>query len=467
MDGYVKKGLQKYMGRNREGVEKQEQEILDRTVFKPLNLLDVWRSELTLTELKLLDVYMARINVHDVKTKEVNLGIRELEKIMGVRVNSAELRQRLLHFIGNTVSIPISDDGQCVNITLFQAANIRKTEKGRYYVEMICTEMAQKYFFNADRIGYLKYELRNIISLKSRFSYIMFLYLERHRQCNIMEWVEEYDRLREIFACSGSKFAEEYKFFNRAVFKVAHEELTKKIGYMFSYQRIRNGGVRFTLEENSGLKSGDFVPTLLGGMIGSDISDQVCRDIERADAVFDPESFLPEPKRFLAPAYMEPVFKYELSAEIQEELNDVLNIFPQVKDGVSWAPSGEKWDGAYKKFLKRTCIKLDNIIEERKGTDQKIRDVGRYLIKMVNNEVDECKTLSLSNQKKLEDVKPSQGNKKDKSKMNSAEKYLARYEQREYSEEDMLNIERMMIERSMGSYMNRTESGQKEDEKNC
>ena len=62
-----------------------------------------------------------------------------------------------------------------VRITLFEKAEARIVENGQWTVELQCTQSA--YIFNIESIGYLRYDLKSIVSLTSRYSYIMFMYL--------------------------------------------------------------------------------------------------------------------------------------------------------------------------------------------------------------------------------------------------------------------------------------------------
>lgn len=64
-----------------------------------------------------------------------------------------------------------------VRITLFEKAEARIDENGQWTVELQCTQSAAEYVFNIESIGYLRYDLKSIVSLTSRYSYIMFMYL--------------------------------------------------------------------------------------------------------------------------------------------------------------------------------------------------------------------------------------------------------------------------------------------------
>ena len=66
-------------------------------------------------------------------------------------------------------------------VTLFEEAEAEQDENGLWQVKLECTQKAMKFFFNVDNLGYLRYKLRCITSLTSRYTYIMFVYLEANR----------------------------------------------------------------------------------------------------------------------------------------------------------------------------------------------------------------------------------------------------------------------------------------------
>ncbi len=55
------------------------------TVQKSMPLFSLWRSELTLSEFKILDTYLARINSHEPDRRIVEFSKGELEEKLGVK----------------------------------------------------------------------------------------------------------------------------------------------------------------------------------------------------------------------------------------------------------------------------------------------------------------------------------------------------------------------------------------------
>ena len=170
------------------------------TVQKSTPLLALYNSDYTLQEFKLLDTYISRIDSHNPDRKRVRIGKAELEKLYGVdRINTRVLKDRLVHFMSCVVSVPDKDFPEGFRlVTLFQEANVTKDKNGALVVDLECTDAAQKYFFNIEKIGYLKYKLQNIASLNSRYSYIMYIYLESNRSHNRTRWEESLENVKQM-----------------------------------------------------------------------------------------------------------------------------------------------------------------------------------------------------------------------------------------------------------------------------
>lgn len=80
------------------------------TVQKSRPLMALWQSQLTLSEFKILDTYLSRINSHEPDKRMVIFNKGELEQILGVtRINQPDLESRLQHLVGTVVTIPDPD----------------------------------------------------------------------------------------------------------------------------------------------------------------------------------------------------------------------------------------------------------------------------------------------------------------------------------------------------------------------
>lgn len=220
-------------------------------VQKSTPLYALWRSELSLADLKILDTYLARINSHDPTHRTVRLEKGQIEKLLGVKkINAQDLKARVRHLC---TAVAVDDPGQSRAfrmISLFEEADCAQDEDGLWQVDLTCSAPARKYIFNVEHLGYLRYALHSVAHLRSRYSYILFLYLERNRRMHAV-WEIGFNELKHLLCCEKEETYKEFYRFNDRLLKRCHKELTEKTECQFSYEPVRRGrkvaGVRFSL----------------------------------------------------------------------------------------------------------------------------------------------------------------------------------------------------------------------------
>lgn len=213
-------------------------------------LLSLSETDMTLPELKILDVYLDRIDSHDDSKRTVQFEKGEIERMLGVsRILKNDLEMRLRH-LAQVVRI---EDGTTPDgfklIALFEAIEARRDEDGLWQIILTCTNQAREYIFNIENLGYLRYRLKNVIGLTSRYSYVLYLWLEHNRFRR--SWETDLDELKSLLRCTAETYAQ-YKRFNDLVLKRCYRELTEKTTLRYSYEPVRRGrkvcAVRFTVE---------------------------------------------------------------------------------------------------------------------------------------------------------------------------------------------------------------------------
>lgn len=221
-------------------------------VQKSNPLFSLWKSDLTLQEFKILDTYLSRIDSHNPEKRCVRFEKGEMESILGVtKINQKDLEERLKHLMGYIVELkdPNKKKGFAL-IVLFEKALCEKDENEQWQIDLECTQSAMEYFFNIEDIGYLRYKLRNVIALNSRYSYILFMYIESNRYRK--SWEVGVDDLRVILNCEKEETYSEYKRFNDLILKRCYKELTEKTELRYTYEPVRKGRkvvkLRFTVE---------------------------------------------------------------------------------------------------------------------------------------------------------------------------------------------------------------------------
>lgn len=219
------------------------------TVQKSNPLSALWRSDLTLAEFKIMDTYLARIDSHKPDKRAVRFEKGEIEKLLGVKkINVPELKERVAHLMRPL----IIDDGpkSFRGICLFEEAICDMDENGLWQVDLECTQKAMKYFFNVEQLGYYRYKLRCIAALGSRYSYILFLYIEQNRFRKT--WEVGFDELKHLLSCENEPTYQQFYRFNDRLLKRCQTEINEKTECHFSYEPVKRGrtvtAIRFTVE---------------------------------------------------------------------------------------------------------------------------------------------------------------------------------------------------------------------------
>ena len=231
------------------GVTKDPEKKL--TVQKSSPLYGLWRSDMTLAEFKILDAYLSRINSKDPEKRRVQFERGELERLLGVvKINTPELKTRLKHLM-NPVQVDDPTKTKSFRyVTLFEEAEAEQDERGIWRVSLTCTQAAKKYIFNIENMGYLRYKLRCVTVLKSRYSYILFVYIESNRYRKT--WTIGVDELKQLLSCEDDPTYAQFKRFNDRLLKRCCKELTEKTECKFTYEPERTGRVvtdiRFSVE---------------------------------------------------------------------------------------------------------------------------------------------------------------------------------------------------------------------------
>jgi hypothetical protein len=260
-----------------EGTGRKPEELL---VQKSRPLFALWQSDLTLQEFKILDTYLARIDSHQPDKRTVVFEKGELEQLLGVsKINLPQLKDRLKHLMGNVVEVGNPKQPKSMHlITLFEEAAATQDETtGLWEVHLECTRKAMKYCFNIDKIGYLRYKLRGIVSLQSRYSYVLFLYLESNRRYKT--WTVDLNELKAILKCDKEETYKEYKRFNDLILKRCSKEILEKTEQRFIYEPIKKGrkviAIKFTLETLADA----IEPAIPGQLCLDDFADDAEQDL--------------------------------------------------------------------------------------------------------------------------------------------------------------------------------------------
>ena len=209
-------------------------------VQKSKPLFSLWQSELTLAEFKILDVYLGRINSHNDEHRTVRFKKGELEQLLGIKqLKSKDLDDRLKHLMTTVRIKDNTNKNGFTRIALFEKAYAEQNDYGLWEVELTCTESAKQYIFNLEEINYLRYKLRNIVNIKSRYAYIMFLYIFENKYHKV--WEISLDELKKMLNCESEETYKQFKRFNDLVLKKIHKEINDVTDILYDYETVKDG----------------------------------------------------------------------------------------------------------------------------------------------------------------------------------------------------------------------------------
>lgn len=226
---------------------------------KPL-YIQLLNANLSLPELKLIDVYLSAINSHKPENRVIQFSKGELEKLFGVKRIQKEALEGYFDTLLKTVVLITGEEENSekqtirkASETLFKTAVLEQDKKdGLWKVTMECGEASAELIFNIDKKGYLQHSIASTSKLQSLSSFLLLKFLENRRN-NKGKYPQIFevtlDELREQLNLTGKYPA--YKEFNRCVLAAGQKEIHSKTEVRFEYEPVRQGrmvrAIRFTL----------------------------------------------------------------------------------------------------------------------------------------------------------------------------------------------------------------------------
>lgn len=321
------------------------------TAQKSTPLQSLTQTDLTLPELKILDVYLSRIDSHDPEKRTVQIEKGELERVLGVtRILKDDLDKRLRHLFQ---AVEVKDKTKRKGfkiISLFEEADAEPDENDLWTITLTCTLPAREYIFNIENLGYLRYRLKNIIELKSRYSYILFMYLENNRGFR-NSWEIKLDDLKELLKCNAETYKTFFRF-NGLVLSKCHKEINEKTDCKFDYEPIKRGraivAIRFTLKT---------------------LKQLAVEDVANLPEV----QSMPDNR----PLWESALKEWKLSQEKLDELAALLDTIPKSK-----LPEAEDTEKSKYKYI---ALKAAEI--KRRSKEKRISNRFAYLKKMIDADI--------------------------------------------------------------------------------
>lgn len=202
-------------------------------------------------ELRLLEVYLSRIDARKPESSNVRFTLKEYADLLGVSdLRHDQIQAHTRRFMGNVVTLKHGSDEWDI-YTLFSVARCYKdTDLNQYVIEIDCNPQMKDVFFSLAQDGYIKYRLRNTVKMSSEYSVQLYSLL-----LDMMHikggWQINLKTLKEQLGAT-SKGYDEFKNFRRRVLDTAIAEINEVSDITASYTRIMTGrtctAVRFTAE---------------------------------------------------------------------------------------------------------------------------------------------------------------------------------------------------------------------------
>lgn len=296
-------------------------------VSKSKSLLALSELNLSLNELKILDVYLSRIDPRSIKEIEnetieklhnKSLTKQEVKKILDHRnqfikksatvqftkkeycellgVESKKVRNKQLaiyiqHLLETSVILPKGkggdlEEGFAIPL-LFSQGSFDPKEGTITLVSNVLSEEIKQLFFDVGNYKYIKYRLKNTARLTSIYSFRLYLYLLENKFRGT--WTIDVERLR-IEVLEASEYYSTFKRMNDDILKKVHSEINEKTNITFEYEPIRKARkvseIQFTchFKDTDEVITGEFeekdLPAVSNNLICDDIDNMEYASLE-------------------------------------------------------------------------------------------------------------------------------------------------------------------------------------------
>ncbi len=171
-------------------------------------------------ELRLLDIYLSRINARDPETRFVQFTKQEYCEIMGLheKTKTKDIESYLQRLRSREVRFPVTYKNKSgIGATnLFTTSYILRDDVTREVIIVLkCNEDVKDLFFNLEKNGYLRYVIRTYLALESEYSMKLYNQL-RARKYGDGKWSVAVELLREVLELKGKSY-DEFKYVRRVI----------------------------------------------------------------------------------------------------------------------------------------------------------------------------------------------------------------------------------------------------------
>jgi plasmid replication initiation protein len=184
-------------------------------VEKSRNMVAMQCFSMGLQELKILDVYLSKIDPRDKNTRAVVFKKTEYEQLLGLeKIDAKRLEEYVTHLMRNIINIPLSDKKFRKHV-LFPNATFEKIN-GEWTIALEINPQLDEVFFNIENLGYIRYRLQYTVKLQSKYDIKLYLFFKLHEYNKPCAFNIQLSELKEKIECTQKSY-NKYFLFNQKV----------------------------------------------------------------------------------------------------------------------------------------------------------------------------------------------------------------------------------------------------------
>ena len=234
-------------------------ELFKTALVSKKNILNEMKAEnLTLQQIRFLIIYLSKINPLDESTRTVKFKLSSFQKIMEFgKLNTKRLKQSTDALQSIKVSVPRNTKNGYESIVLFSRCLVDKDSNGEWFVEMSASVESMQYMFNLNK-EYVKYQLWNILDLKSKHQFRMYEILKQYENKGKIEITIE--KLRALLGLKDKEY-QRFTHLRERVLEPCQKALKEKTDIYFDFKKGKSGTGRewrtiiFTIHPNIAKKA--------------------------------------------------------------------------------------------------------------------------------------------------------------------------------------------------------------------
>lgn len=224
-------------------------------IVKSNALNEIRNNNMTISQIRLFSIYLSKINLKDVSSREVTFRLDEYTKIMQFKqTNTTRLIKTAEDLLGLTVKFWDKDgEGGFVICQLFKRFRLYKNKEGNWLVTIDCHDDVLKLMFDL-RGYYFKYQLWNALQLTSPNQQRMYEILKQYEHAGAREI--SINDLREFLGMSSEEYLR-WNNFRVRVLDASQAALANYTDIKFTWEisgKRGKGGkinkIKFNIEKN-------------------------------------------------------------------------------------------------------------------------------------------------------------------------------------------------------------------------